>query len=100
MEDDTKKRSLTTPLKAKMDVLIILDAVAEMPGIAYQSLREILKPYAKDYALTDSILQDGRDLAKDVLFGSAEENVQYAKGLQAELRALGHEVELLFADKK
>ncbi len=63
-------------------------------------MREIFKPYAKDYALTDSILQDGRDLVKDVLFGSAEENIQYAKGLQAELRALGHEVELLFVDRK
>ncbi len=89
-EDDTKKCTLITPLKAKMVVPIILGAVAELPGITYQSLKEILKPYAKDYALTDNILQEGRDIAKDVLFGSAEENVQYAKGLQAELRALGH----------
>jgi hypothetical protein len=73
-----------------MVVPIILGAVAKTPGIAYQSLREILKPYAKDYALTDSILQEGRDIAKDVLFGSAEENVQYAEGPQAELRAMGH----------
>ena len=94
-EDDTKKRTVTTPLKAKMIVPIILGAVAEMPGIAYQSLREILKPYVKDYALTDSILQEGRDVAKNVLFGSAEENVQYAEGVQAELRAMGHDVELL-----
>ena len=73
MEDDTtKKRTLTTPLKAKMVVLIILGAViAETPRIAYQSLREILKPYAKGYALTDSIMQEGRAVAKDVLFGSA-----------------------------
>jgi hypothetical protein len=49
-EDDTKKRTLTTPLKAKTVVPIILGAVVEMPGIAYQSLREIIKPYAKDYA--------------------------------------------------
>ncbi len=100
MEDDTKKRTVTTPLKAKMIVPIILGAVAEMPGIAYQSLREILKPYVKDYALTDSILQEGRDVAKNVLFGSAEENVQYAEGVQAELRAMGHDVELLYADRK
>ncbi len=83
-----------------MVVPIILGAVAETPGIAYQSLREILKPYAKDYALTDSILQEGRDIAKDVLFGLAEENVQYAEGLQAELRASGHDVKLLFWDRK
>jgi hypothetical protein len=83
-----------------MVVPIILGAVAETPGIAYQLLREILKPYAKDCTLMDSILQEGRDIAKDVLFGSAEENVQYAKGLQAELCALEHEVELLFLDRK
>ena len=45
-------------------------------------------------------MQEGRDLAKALLFGSAEENVQYAEGLQVELRALGHDVELLFADRK
>ena len=58
-----------------MVVPIILGAVAETPGIGYQSLREILKPYVKDYAATDSILQDSRRLAKELLFGSAEENV-------------------------
>jgi Zn-dependent M32 family carboxypeptidase len=45
-------------------------------------------------------LQEGRHLAKDLLFGSADDNVQYADGLQAELRAMGHEVELLFSDRK
>ncbi len=101
MEDDTtKKRTLTTPLKAKIVVPIILGAVAETPGIAYQSLREMLKPYAEDYPLMDSVLQEGRDVAKDVLFGLAEENVQYAEGLQVELRAMGQDVELLYADRK
>jgi hypothetical protein len=99
-DDTTKKRTLTTPLKAKMVVLIISGAVAETPEIAYQSLREILKPYAKDYVLTDSILQEGRDVAKDVLFGSAEEKIQYAEGLQVELRAMSHDVKLLYGDRK
>ena len=89
-----------TPLKSKMVVPIILGAVSEKPGITYQSLREILKPYAKDYAVTDAILQDARHLAKELLFGSAEDNVQYADGLAAELRRMGHEVELLFANRK
>jgi hypothetical protein len=87
MEINPRKRALTTPLKSKMVVPIILGAVAETPGITYQSLREILKPYTKDYAVTDSILQEGRHLAKDLLFGSADDNVQYADGLQAELNA-------------
>jgi hypothetical protein len=100
MENNRKKRALTTPLKSKMVVPIILGAVAETPGITYQSLREILKPYTKDYAVTDSILQEGRHLAKELLFGSADDNVQYVDGLHKELTALGHEVELLFSDRK
>ena len=36
--DDNRKRSVGTPLKAKMVVPIILGAVAETPGIGYQSL--------------------------------------------------------------
>ena len=83
-----------------MVVPIILGAVAETPGIGYQSLREILKPFVKDYAATDSILQDSRRLAKELLFGSAEENVWYANGLKAELQSMGHDVELLFSDRK
>ena len=38
IEEDTKKRSVMTPLKSKMVVLIILGAVSEKPGITYQSL--------------------------------------------------------------
>ena len=90
IEEDTKKRSVMTPLKSTMVVPIILGAVSEKPGITYQTLREILKPYAKDYAVTDAILQDARHLAKELLFGSAEDNVQYANGLAAELRRMGH----------
>ena len=101
-DDNHTKRSVGTPLKAKMVVPIILGAVAETPGIGYQSLtlREILKPFVKDYAATDSILQDSRRLAKELLFGSAEENVWYANGLKAELQSMGHDVELLFSDRK
>jgi hypothetical protein len=98
--DTGSRRSLTTPLKSKMIVPVIVGAVAENPGIPYQLLREILKPYANNYALTDSILQEGQDLAKAQLFGRGEDNVQYAKGVAVELRALGHHVEVLFSDRK
>ncbi len=39
-----------------------------------------MKPYAKDYALTDSILQEVRDDAKLELFRSADDNIRYARG--------------------
>jgi len=66
----------------------------------YPLLREILKPYAQDYACTDSLLQEGRELAKAQLFGRAEDNVKYARAVEMELRSLGHHVKCLFAERK
>ena len=39
-------------------------------------------------------------MAKAQLFGHAEDNVKYAKGVEVELRSLGHHVQLIFADRK
>ena len=75
-------------------------SVGLTPGIPYRYLRELLSLYARPYALTDSILQEARDLAKKQLFGHAEQNVQYAKGVVAELGGLGHHVRVLYADRK
>ena len=85
-----KKGYVRIPIKAKMIVPIIREAVADNPGISYQSIREIMKPYAKAFTLTDSIIQDGKDLAKLDLFGNADDNVKYAKGVKDHLTALGH----------
>ena len=60
----------------------------------------MLTPYVNRYALTDSILQEARDLAKKQLFGRAKDNVQYAKGLAEELEGLGHHVRVLYANRK
>ncbi len=76
---EKKKGFLRIPIKAKMVVTIIKDAVADNPKTSYQSIREMMNPYAKEYTLTDSIIQDARDMAKLQLSGSAEENVQYAR---------------------
>ena len=94
------RRALSTPLKAKMIVPIITNAVAGNPGIPYQFLRELLSPYAHSYAISDAILQEGRDIAKATLFGVAEENVKYAKGIAHEMRRLGHHVRILYANRK
>ena len=51
------------------------------PGIPYPYLWELLLPYSKPYALTDSILQEARDLAKKQLFGKANENSGMLRGL-------------------
>ena len=50
--------------------------------------------------MTDAILQDARHLAKELLFGLAEDNLQYADGLAAKLQRMGHDVEILFANRK
>jgi hypothetical protein len=95
----SKNGYVRIPIKAKMIVPIIREAVADNPGITYQSIREIMKPYAKTFTLTDSIIQDGKDLAKNELFGNADDNVKYAKGVKDHLTALGHAVELRYHDR-
>ncbi len=92
------KCMLRTPLKSRMIVPIIISAVLDNPGINYQAIQELLKPYANNYALADNILQEGRDLAQGLLFGSPDDNIMYAWSIQAELRKLGHHVELMFAN--
>ncbi len=55
-----RKHALCTPIKSKYVVSFIKAAVGDNPGMAYQAMRDIMKPYAKDYALTDSVLQEAR----------------------------------------
>ena len=59
-----------------------------------------MKPYAKDYALTDSVLQEARDNAKLELFGLADDNVCYARGVANQLHKLDHTVELVFGNRQ
>jgi hypothetical protein len=63
-------------------------------------LRENLKQYGNNYALTDSILHIGCDIAKNQLFESADVNVKYAEAVAARMRALGHELKLIFATRR
>ncbi len=95
---ETKKGFLCISIKAKLVVTIIKDAVADNLGISYQSIQEMMKPYTKKYMLRDSIVQDAKDMAKLELFGLAEENVQYARGVMDQVRGLGHKVEMIFQD--
>jgi hypothetical protein len=96
----SNKGYVRIPIKAKMIVPIIRAAVADNPGITYQSIREIMKPYAKELTLTESIIQDGKDLAKNELFGNADDNVKYAKGVKDTLTEMGHAVELRYHNRR
>jgi hypothetical protein len=69
IDEDTSP--LRTPFKSKWLTPIIQSAVLDTPGVIYGNLREILKQYGNNYAITDSILQIGRDIAKNHFFGLA-----------------------------
>ena len=91
---------LCTPFKSRWLTSIIHSAVLDSPGVSYGSLREILKQYGNNYALTDSVLQVSRDMTKNQLFGSADVNVKYASAVAAKMRDLGHEVKLVFSTRR
>jgi len=98
IDDDTTP--LRTPFKLKWLTPIIHSAVLDSPGVSYGSLREILKQYGNNYALTDSVLQIGRNITKNQLFGSADVNVKYASAVAARMRDLGHDVKLVFSSRR
>jgi hypothetical protein len=91
-----KKVTTNTPLSSAWVVPMIKRTVEQDPGVGYKQLRGLIRPYAKDHHITDSIIQEGRDLAKKTVFGTPKENVQYAEGVAIALRKLGHKVKLVF----
>ena len=93
-------KPLRTPFKSSMMVPIFKPAVEKNPGLPYDHLRSLLKPYAKDYAITVALLQGGRSATKKELFGTPEDNVSYAGSIAREMRRLGHEVKLIFLSRK
>jgi hypothetical protein len=95
-----RRHTLCTPIKSKYVVPFIKAAIGNNPSMAYQAMRDIMKPYTKDYALTDSVLQEVRDNAKLELFGLADDNVCYARGVATRLRELDHKVELVFGNQR
>jgi hypothetical protein len=54
---------------------VLRTAIKETPGLPYQMIQEILKPYFNKYELSNNVLQEGRDKAKVDLFGDLDENV-------------------------
>jgi hypothetical protein len=65
-------KALQIPFKSKWVALVLWTTIKETPGLPYQMMREILKPYMNDYAMTNNILQGARDFAKVNLFGQPE----------------------------
>ena len=94
-----KNFTTNSPLASAWVLPMIMRTVEQDPGVGYEQLRGLIRPYTKDHDITDSILQEGRDLAKKAVFGMPEENVQYAEGVAFAMRKLGHKVKLVFTTR-
>ncbi len=68
MED----KGLRPPFKSKWVGHVLRNAVEDTPGLTYQMMREILKPYMNKYVLTNNVLQEAPDTAKGDLFGDPD----------------------------
>jgi hypothetical protein len=63
-----KNFTADTPLASAWVLPMIMRTVGQDPGVGYyEQLRDLIRPYAKDHHITDSILQERRDLAKKYL---------------------------------
>ncbi len=69
------------------------------PGIDYEALRNALRPYAHDSAITNPILQRRQDAARYEIFGTSEENAWYAEGVVEKMQRLGHTTELVYSTR-
>ena len=72
--DSIMNKSTHAPLYYKWVVPIFRPLIITKPGIDYEALRNALRPYAHDGAITNPILQRGRDAARYKFFGTPEEN--------------------------
>jgi hypothetical protein len=97
---DTSKEKGKTPFTTEFIVPLILRVVAENPSVTNKTLRRILEPYGKTFALTDAIIQGARTCARLELFGTPEKNVMYAEAIRSELRTNGHIVEMKFTTRR
>ena len=61
-------------------------------------MKNRLSLHIKDKFLSNSLLQNAREMAKLEIFGLPHVNVQYATGLCAEVEAQGHNVLLIEQD--
>ncbi len=72
---DIEQKVLQTPFKSKWVGHVLWNTIEDTPGITYQMMREILKPYFNAYVLTNNVLQEARDTAKGDLLGDPDDNV-------------------------
>jgi hypothetical protein len=72
-----KENGLLIPFKSKWVALLLQTTNKVTPGLPYQMMHEILKPYINECASTNTILQEACDKAKVNLFSDLKDNVKY-----------------------
>jgi hypothetical protein len=89
-----------SPYKTSMVAPLNVAMIADNPGCTNKTLRGLLKQYGKEYALTDSILQEARAASREMLFGTADVNVTYAATVKKELEERGHIVRMEYTERR
>jgi hypothetical protein len=79
---------------------VLRNAVEDTPGLTYQMMRQISKPYINEYVLTNNILQEAHDTAKGDLFGDPDKNVTYTYAIANAIQQMGHTVEVVFTNRR
>ncbi len=102
INEDTKSKGMIPQslLVAKWLIPAIHGTITNAPNTSNHHLRELLRPYANDYALTNTLLTTARSRAKDMIFGVATRNCQYILALKDELELHGNFVEVLIFNRK
>ncbi len=95
-----ENKGLRPPFKSKWASHVLRNAVEDTPGLTYQLMREILKPYINKYVLTINVLQEAHDTAKGDLFGDPDKNVKYAYAIANAIQQMGHTVEVVFTNQR
>ncbi len=89
-----------TPFKTVMIVPLIIRIVAENPAVTNKTLRGFFNSYGREYALTESVLNEARWSARVELFGTPELNVTYTNNIQEDLRKRGHIVQMKYTNRR
>ncbi len=97
---EAKVRNPRTPYHMNWVADIIKPFMIDHPDISYSEIKKLLSLYAREYVITDTLCQDAKRVAKEELFGSANENAKYANAVVSELVAMGHHAQLQFSSRK
>jgi hypothetical protein len=96
MED----KGLRLPFKSKWVGHVLQNAVEDTPGLTYQMMCKIFKPYINEYVLTNNVLLEARDTAKGDIFGDPDKNVKYAYAIANAIQQMGYTLEVVFTNQR